>query len=261
MEGLSPALRAQMCKNFEKLRQYTPKEFTRKFRSTADLAFFKAKEFRAIGLYTGPIALKNILPTQHYNHFLTFHVAYRILHDEKMIHDYDCLEYAEQLLRNFVHDFAILYGEHLISFNVHDLLHITEDVRRFRKTLTALSSYRFQNKLGSIKQLVNSAHLPLVQVARRLHERNLFCAPHEEDVQKNKTPSLKKRMGSNSNRYKLLRSPLYTFDCNRMSDRFCVSRDNDIIMIEYFELNNFGEISAVGIKLHTKCLYDAPFDS
>lgn len=40
---------------------------------------WKATEFRQFLLYTGPIVLKNRLPQNQYNHFLSFHCAIRIL--------------------------------------------------------------------------------------------------------------------------------------------------------------------------------------
>lgn len=66
------------------LKQCTPKEFTRKPRSLKYLKHWKATEYRQILLYTGPVVLKSILSQDNYNHFISLHVAIRILCNESI---------------------------------------------------------------------------------------------------------------------------------------------------------------------------------
>ncbi|GBM58382.1 hypothetical protein AVEN_185486-1 [Araneus ventricosus] len=49
--------------------------------------------------------------------------------NEKLIEDY--LDYAEELLCYFVKHRKTLYGEEFVVYNVHSLVHLAEDVRRF----------------------------------------------------------------------------------------------------------------------------------
>ena len=60
---LSPSAVSQINERLEQLKQYTPKEFSRKPRTLRDLDRCKATEFRLFPRYTGKIVLEGILPT------------------------------------------------------------------------------------------------------------------------------------------------------------------------------------------------------
>jgi len=63
-----------------------------------------------------------------------------------------------------------LYGKENLSYNVHGLLHVTADVKNFGN-INSYSAFEFENYLGSLVRLVRNGNLPLVQVSRRLSER------------------------------------------------------------------------------------------
>lgn len=54
-------------------------DFARKPRSLKNFSHWKATEFRTFLLYTGPLALKNILPKEWYENFIHFHCAVTLL--------------------------------------------------------------------------------------------------------------------------------------------------------------------------------------
>ncbi|XP_036138680.1 uncharacterized protein LOC118644365 [Monomorium pharaonis] len=83
---------------------YIPVEFARKPRSLKFIKLWKATEFRQILLYTGPVALR-LLRRDIYNHFVTLHVAVRIMSDEKL---HDLLDYAQELMEHFISSFQLL---------------------------------------------------------------------------------------------------------------------------------------------------------
>lgn len=56
-----------------------------------------------------------------------------------------------------------------VTHNVHNLLHIVEDVRKFGP-LDKFGAFRFENKIGYIKKLVRKGDKPLQQIAHRLSE-------------------------------------------------------------------------------------------
>lgn len=102
-----------------------PKEFQRRIRGLDDLSFLKGTELRTILLYTGPVVLKDSLSFLQYNHFLSLHVAIHICIDQSK-HQY--LNIAKELLLQFVDKYKDVYDVCLISFNVHNLLHLIDDV-------------------------------------------------------------------------------------------------------------------------------------
>lgn len=109
--------------------KYIPTEFARRPRGLKDCKRWKATEFRQFLLYTGPIVLRKILSKDKYEHFLTLHVAIIILASEKYHLKYN--NYARELLKHFVTTTKVIYGSHFLIHNIHNLLHLADDVVRF----------------------------------------------------------------------------------------------------------------------------------
>ncbi len=256
LKMLVPSLRALLSERLKNLYTYTPQEFQRKCRSLDDVKFFKAKEYRALLLYTGPVVLRDILPSKLYDHFLSLHMSYRILNDETLIQNNEYLDYVEQLLNNFVHDFALLYGEHSISFNVHALTHIVDDVRKFQRTLISLSSYPYEDYLGQLGSLVRSAHYPARQVARRIHEMNVF----KVHSRKNKKIGLSGSDPHDPTSFRNLSMEKYFYNGN-FANQFCQVDHEDIFFIHHFTKMD-GQDYAHGIYLkEVASFFDVPCES
>ncbi|KAB0804630.1 hypothetical protein PPYR_01600 [Photinus pyralis] len=114
--------------------------FSRKPRSLHFVDKWKATEFRQFLLYTGPFALKGELPNDQYKHFLLFHVA----------------------IRRFVEDFDLFYGDNSITYNVHNLIHLTDD-EKINGPLDNFSAFPYENFMKDIKICVNSSNFQLQQ--------------------------------------------------------------------------------------------------
>lgn len=134
-------------------------------------------------LYCGPIVLKDILSPTLYDDFLLFHVACRILCSEKFAITHNTL--AKKFLRVFVKAMPHLYGQKSQVINVHNLLHVADDVINFNCSLTRISYFPFENTLGHIKYGLHSSNKPLAQVCRRLHEENII-RPQDKCINDNK---------------------------------------------------------------------------
>ncbi|XP_029676799.1 uncharacterized protein LOC115243742 [Formica exsecta] len=152
------------------LKNSIPKEISRKPRSLSEIKYWKATEFRQFLLYTGPIVLKSILKQEIYEHFLTLHVAISILISPTLITNNENIKYAEELLVNFVKGFQVLYSKQFVSHNVHNLIHLSNEVRR-NGILDNFSAFPFENFLGSLKKLIRKPEKPLQQLARRYDEQ------------------------------------------------------------------------------------------
>ena len=126
---------------------------------------------------------KDIFTKKEYEHFIALHVAHRILNDEKAVKDDGMLNYAEELLRNYVKDFPEIYEACYVSFNVHVLIHLVRDVRRYRVPCVQFSAYIFEMYNGSAKRLVKSSNAAPVQIGRRIYEMTLF----QKDIPENQS--------------------------------------------------------------------------
>ena len=123
-------------------------------------------EYRQFLLYTGPIALKHELKSSLYNHFTSLSVATRILCSAQYNQHYD---YAHELLCYFVKKFSQLYGKCNLSYNVHNLIHIVNDVKKFGP-LDSFSAFKFENYLYKLKNQLRVSKSPLEQIHNRILE-------------------------------------------------------------------------------------------
>ncbi|KAB0790363.1 hypothetical protein PPYR_15268 [Photinus pyralis] len=126
---LKPQLLKQASDMLLSIKSSIPIEFVRKPRSLYEVDRWKATEYRQFLLYTGPVILRNILHKKMYRHFLCLSVALRIISDKEYCQK--LVDYAESLLVYFVQKYAYFYGEEHLSYNVHNLIHICDEVRHY----------------------------------------------------------------------------------------------------------------------------------
>ncbi|KAL6472618.1 hypothetical protein MHYP_G00188060 [Metynnis hypsauchen] len=149
------------------LRPHTPVEFARKPRDLTEVDRWKATELRQLMLYSGPVVLRDCLPSELYDNFMLFSVAMRLLlspgNNEQMV------KFAHDLLVSFVQHFGKLYGSDEVVFTIHQLIHLADEYRQFGP-LDNVSGFPFENYLCQIKRLLRKPHQPLQQVVKRLSE-------------------------------------------------------------------------------------------
>jgi hypothetical protein len=165
---------SEISENLISLSGKLPSEFARQPRSLEELERWKATEFRQFLLYTGPVVLKKIVPKELYVHFLALTVGISILLDSDERKRTSYLEYARELLAYFVHQSKRVYSDIFVSYNVHNLLHIADDMEKFNCSLNEISAFPFENHLRSIKRLVRNAKNPISQVTKRMSEFDNF---------------------------------------------------------------------------------------
>ncbi|KAL6491430.1 hypothetical protein MHYP_G00017750 [Metynnis hypsauchen] len=149
------------------LRPHTPVEFARKQKDLTEVDRWKATELRQLMLYSGPVVLRDCLPSELYDNFMLFSVAMRLLlspgNNEQMV------KFAHDLLVSFVQHFGKLYGSDKVVFTIHQLIHLADEYRQFGP-LDNVSGFPFENYLCQIKRLLRKPHQPLQQVVKRLSE-------------------------------------------------------------------------------------------
>ena len=147
-----------------------PREFARQPRSLFDVERWKATEFRQFLLYTGPMILRKVLTRDMYEHFLSFSVAISILLESREEKRIEYLRFARDLLQHFVNKSVDLYTDIFVVFNVHNPLHLADDVTNLNSSLNEISAFPFENYLRTIKKMVRNAANPICQVSKRLSE-------------------------------------------------------------------------------------------
>ena len=121
-------------------------------------------------MYTEPIELKSILSSSYYKHFLSLSLSIRILCDDNETKCNVLLESAKKLLNYFVYSSKECYGDTVCVYNVHGLIHIADDVERFKKSLQAISAFPFENSLQELKRFARSRHNPVAQIMKHVGE-------------------------------------------------------------------------------------------
>lgn len=112
--------------------------------------------------------MKDILPKVLYQHFLLFHAACRILCNKELALKYNTE--AKKYLRTFVLTARNFYGSASQILNVHNLIHLADDVKNLNCSLNEISAFPFENAIKKIKQKIRSGKHPLAQLCRRYNE-------------------------------------------------------------------------------------------
>ena len=169
---MKPSDRAQISEALLKFAGHVPDDFVRKPRSLVELDRWKATELRLFILYMVPV-LHHLRRSFLWDSslFLKLSCDMRILENPKLFRKET--HRAQELLQSFVTCFSADLGEHLVSYNIHALLHICEEVKSSSNYFAVQdhSAFPFEDYLQSLKKCLRSRNLPLEQLVRRFSER------------------------------------------------------------------------------------------
>lgn len=258
----SPSQIKTICQRLLILRQSIPSEFNRKPRTLLEYNFWKGTEFRTFLLYSGPVVLKNILPSAMYSNFLLLHSAVSILTSEIHLHDLRNVDSAHKMLENVVQNFALIYGPENVSHNIHNLLHICNDVRK-HGVLDNFSAFCFENYMSTVKKMIRKGDKPLQQVARRYSEMEFadekctslpectFKSAHNDGLLMDDCINIR-------NQFKEAVRENHSINCTNHKDNCVLLNDGSFAIIENI-VKTKSEVRLVGRKLKSKGnLYDSP---
>lgn len=132
-----------------------PSEKTRSPRSLKCWCSWKASEWRAFLLFYAISVLPGILPTQFLEHFFCLSFSIHILLQVSVSqHE---LQLAHESLVRFVKQMETLYGEENVSFNCHQLIHLTQSVLNWGP-LWATSAFGFERNTGNLRALLKDTN-------------------------------------------------------------------------------------------------------
>lgn len=229
-----------------------PAEFARRIRELDCLPFWKGTEFRIFLFYTGPVILKTILSPEAYHHFLALHCAVRIC-SSALVDSH--LHIAEKLYKFFAEEYMEIYGEQRVSYNVHNIVHVANSVKRFGK-LDSFSCFAAETKLNFLKKLLRKGDKPLAQAINRLAEMELLDPKKREKVEL----KLVKKHRNDSDAYELLYFKNMRIDVSE-KNKWLLTVDNEIVEFhkaKYLE----GDVVVIGSKIKRKFdFYETPLKS
>lgn len=210
----------------------TPNEFVRKPRSLDEIKRWKATDFRFFVLYAGAIVLKGNIEKDKYINFLCLHIAVTIFSNDLYIQEYG--DYVHSLLKSFIQNFGKLYGKENMSYNIHGLIHIYDDIQIFGN-LNKYSTFPFENYLQNLKKLLRKHEKPLQQIVKRIKE----LEPARDSKEVNKISVLCEREhfegvvpNQSYNQFKKLILEKFTFNIENLADSFCYLTSGHIMKIE-----------------------------
>lgn len=110
-----------------------------------------------------------VLPESEYTHFLQLYAAVRIC-SSNLYKEHQPI--ATKMFKTYVKNYETLYGRHSIGSNVHNLIHVTEDMINCNVgNLIDISIYKYENSLRILKLMLQHSNRPLEQVVRRIVEK------------------------------------------------------------------------------------------
>lgn len=147
---------------------------------------WKATEYRQFLLYTGPVALLNVLASPVYNNFMLLYFAISILACPNL-----CVifcDFAKTLLVSFVEHFGQFYGRENLGYNVHGLIRLSDDVKEHGQCLDNISGFPYENYLWKNKENYPQRSVPSCTSCEANVRENADCSASEQNKAKLKKP-------------------------------------------------------------------------
>ena len=85
--------------------------------------------------------MRSVVPERLHKHLLTLTVAFSVLLNPDYNYRNSHLEYTRELLICFVKNFPRVYGDIFVSYNVHALIHIVDDVEHYGSSLNGIIAF------------------------------------------------------------------------------------------------------------------------
>lgn len=247
-----------------------PSEIHRSVRSLHCLSDWKGSEYRTFLLYVGMVVLKDFLKQEEYQHFLKLCCAATIcssdIYRKYVIRKDNRRSLSDCLFHDYIEKYIEIFGSHSVSSNVHNLIHITDDVIKFGN-LNNISTYPFENRLGMIKNKLKKCNKPLEQIARRINEIKdvMFNKNHSNLNSSTQFPKLKHPVASNQSFSTVIFKEDFRLSTKKFSDKWFLARTTEGIRI--MEMTKITRSQTLNLVIFGKPLrkienfFESPFSS
>lgn len=132
------------------LQQFCPSDFNRKLGPLSYFNQYKATQYRQLLLYAAPAVFRDVIDQNCYQHMMLLHCIIRFLSFENQYAE--ILDFCQAAIESYVTLCEQLYGQQFISYNVHGILHIVDDVRELGP-LESFSAFCYENNMPSVRNL------------------------------------------------------------------------------------------------------------
>lgn len=147
-------------KKFKKIDKFLLKikpnqSFSRMPRSILDFKSYKASELYSWLLFYSIPTLEKILPEVYLQHWMLLVISMFNLLQQKIKLEH--IKQSNDLLHAFVKGVKLLYGEREMSYNIHQLLHLSLCVERWGP-LWGTSAFAFESRNGFLARIVHGTN-------------------------------------------------------------------------------------------------------
>lgn len=224
----------QINTSLNRARESMPTEIHRSIRNLDTLHFWKGTEFRTILLYVGIVVLKDIVAVDEYNHFKLLSCATILCSSDAYELIVNSTSVVDELINAYIEQYIILYGEHTISSNVHNLSHLLDDVRRFGN-LNSLSTYPFENCLQMIKSKLRAMKNPLQEISRRMTEISsaIVLEPLIIEKKRSNLAELKFPFTGDKSKFRAVILSDYRISSKKIGDRWFMTNRKQVLSFQY----------------------------
>lgn len=207
--------------------------------------------------------LVNLIAKPVYDNFLSLSVAMSILLNPDMARTQ--VGYVQKLLEQFFFSYKEVYGIDMMVYNVHNVLHLTDDARKYGN-LDNVSAFPFENFLGQLKKKVRCPSNPLPQIIRRTHEslsRTKTSKPFHMEKSSRKLHSsgpLPDNINFCKNQFKKYCCDTFEVSCSPGDNCFLFGRDNVILVQNIIMLNDIVQVVYESFEVR-QSFFRKPLDS
>jgi len=209
------------------------------------------------------VALRKIVRDDVYEHFLHLSMAIHLLATPNL--KYEQNRYAKQLLEKYIIDFQRLYGIQAMSYNVHVLQHLANDILKWG-AVDEYSAFIFENYLQEIKKMLRKCDKPLEQLKNRIYEsRNVglkeVVNTHDDNYELRKEHNGGPLLNQcTAPMYKEIRYRGFKFTTSKPNN-CCVTNDDRVMLIENICKRNNSVVAIVKQLKFVQTFFNSPAPS